>query len=56
MYKKARAGQIADFTGINAPFEIPDHPSLEIHTDTENIETSLQHILDNIIPIISLKK
>jgi adenylylsulfate kinase len=54
MYKKARAGQIADFTGINAPFEIPEHPSLEIHTDTENIETSLQQILDNILPIISL--
>jgi adenylylsulfate kinase len=54
MYKKARAGQIADFTGINAPFEIPENPNLEIHTDTENIETSLQQILDNILPIISL--
>jgi adenylylsulfate kinase len=55
MYKKARAGQIADFTGVNAPFEIPEHPNLEIHTDTENIQTSLQQILDNILPIISLK-
>lgn len=55
MYKKARAGQIADFTGVNAPFEIPSNPQLEIHTDTENIETSLQQILDNILPIISLK-
>ena len=54
MYKKARAGQIVDFTGINAPFEIPEHPNLEIHTDTENIQTSLQQILDNILPIISL--
>lgn len=54
MYKKARAGQIADFTGVNAPFETPDHPNLEIHTDTENIQTSLQQILDNILPVISL--
>jgi adenylylsulfate kinase len=54
MYKKARAGQIADFTGVNAPFETPDHPHLEIHTDTENIQTSLQQILDNILPVISL--
>lgn len=54
MYKKARAGQIADFTGVNAPFEIPEHPDLEIHTDTENIETSLQQILDNILPLITL--
>ena len=54
MYKKARAGQIADFTGVNAPFEIPDHPDIEIHTDTENIQTSLQHILDNILPVIRI--
>lgn len=54
LYKKARAGQIADFTGVNAPFEIPEHPDLEIHTDTENIETSLQQILDNILPLITL--
>jgi len=56
MYKKARAGQINDFTGVDAPFEIPEHPNLEIHTDTENIQTSLQQILDNILPVISLKK
>jgi adenylylsulfate kinase len=54
MYKKARAGQIADFTGVNAPFEAPENPNLEIHTDTENIQTSLQQLLDNILPIISL--
>lgn len=55
MYKKARAGQIPDFTGVNAPFEIPSHPGLEIHTDTENIETSLKQILDCILPAITLK-
>jgi adenylylsulfate kinase len=55
MYKKARAGQITDFTGINAPFEIPENPSLEIHTDKENIETSLQQILDKILPILSVE-
>jgi adenylylsulfate kinase len=55
MYKKARAGQIADFTGVNAPFEVPENPNLEIHTDTENIQTSLKQLLDNILPIISIK-
>ena len=54
MYKKARAGQISDFTGVNAPFEIPENAQLEIHTDTENVETSLQQILDNILPILLL--
>jgi len=52
MYKQARAGQISDFTGVNAPFEIPAHPFLEIHTDTEDVETSLQKILDNILPVL----
>ena len=54
MYKKARAGQIADFTGVNAPFEIPDNPNLEIHTDTEAIEISLHHILDKILPVLTI--
>jgi adenylylsulfate kinase len=54
MYKKARAGQIIEFTGVNAPFEIPGNPNLEIRTDTENIETSIQQILNNILPAISL--
>lgn len=54
MYKKARAGQISDFTGINAPFEIPQNPNIEIHTDTENIEASLEMLLKNIIPLISV--
>ena len=54
MYKKARAGQIAEFTGVNAPFEFPANPFLEIRTDAENIETSLNQILNNILPAILL--
>jgi adenylylsulfate kinase len=56
MYKRARAGQIIDFTGVNAPFELPESPNLEIHTDTEIMETSLRQILDNILPLISLNE
>ena len=55
MYKQARAGEINDFTGVNAPFEIPSQPFLEIHTDTEDVETSVQKILDNILPVLLLK-
>ena len=35
LYKKARAGELADFTGISAPYEIPAEPDLRISTDTE---------------------
>ena len=55
LYKQARAGEINDFTGVNAPFEIPAHPFLEIHTDTEDVETSVQKILDNILPVLLLE-
>jgi len=56
MYKKARAGKITDFTGITAPFEVPEKPTLEVHTDIEDIETSLQNILNTVLPILSLNK
>ena len=55
MYKKARAGQIADFTGVNAPFETPARPDLVINTDTESIEASIEKILGFILPVISLR-
>lgn len=32
LYKKARAGEISDFTGISSPFEIPEHPEIIIKT------------------------
>lgn len=52
LYKKARGGEIKDFTGITAPFEPPLCPDLEILTDKLSIEKSLQLILDCILPII----
>ncbi|KAF8554705.1 adenylylsulfate kinase [Imleria badia] len=33
LYKKARAGEIKDFTGISAPYEAPEHPEIHIKTD-----------------------
>ena len=49
LYKKARAGEIKNMTGISAPYEAPQHPDLEIITDNQAIETSVQTILDFII-------
>jgi len=52
MYKKARAGQISDFTGVNAPFEIPLQPDLVIYTDKETVQESITRIMDMILPEI----
>ena len=49
LYKKARAGEIKNMTGISAPYEAPTYPDLEIITDHQDIETSVQSILDFII-------
>jgi adenylylsulfate kinase len=46
LYKKARAGQIKEFTGISAPYEEPLHPELILDTDTEAIEESTQNVVN----------
>lgn len=48
LYKKARAGEINNFTGINAPYEAPIDPEIEIDTTTTSIEDSVAIILKHI--------
>ncbi|NDF13115.1 MAG: adenylyl-sulfate kinase [Proteobacteria bacterium] len=48
LYKKARKGEIADFTGISAPFEEPENPDLVIDTAKSDIEQSVQALVDYI--------
>lgn len=49
LYGKARAGEIQDFTGIQAPYEIPLHPDIEIKTENKSVEDSIQELYDQII-------
>jgi len=46
LYKKARAGQIPEFTGINSPYEEPDSPELILDTGLHDIEECLAMVLD----------
>lgn len=45
LYKKARAGEIKDFTGIDAPYEIPGNPDLEIDATTCSVEEASDLVL-----------
>lgn len=45
LYKKARAGEIKDFTGISAPYEAPDKPEITIHTHKDTVEESVAQIV-----------
>jgi adenylylsulfate kinase len=46
LYKKARAGEVKDFTGISAPYEEPLNPELTIDSSTLSVEESTRTILD----------
>jgi adenylylsulfate kinase len=45
VYKKARAGEISEFTGISAPYEEPENPEITVHTDRETIEEDVNKII-----------
>jgi len=55
LYAKARNGEIKDFTGVNAPFEVPANPNLETQTENKSIEESLNKVFEFFIPILNLK-
>lgn len=49
LYKKARAGQIPEFTGISAPYEAPEKPELVLKTAKESLEESTRKVLDLLV-------
>ncbi len=48
MYKKARAGQISEFTGITSPYEAPINPELKVNTGMEELDVCLGEVIEEI--------
>ena len=48
LYKKARAGEIKGFTGIDDPYEAPTNPELHLRTDQLSIEQSVEQMLNTL--------
>ena len=48
MYKKALAGEIKGFTGVDDPYEEPENPELIINTTNESVEESAKHVIDKL--------
>src|SRR5262245_61066879 len=46
LYKRARAGEIADFTGITAPYETPTHPEFVVDTNLQSVGESIDSLLE----------
>jgi adenylylsulfate kinase len=53
LYKKARSGEVKNFTGISSPYEKPDRPHVVIATDKMSVEQSLDVLLKAVVPEIS---
>jgi adenylylsulfate kinase len=45
LYKKARAGEIKEFTGISAPYEAPENPEIKIRSDKTSVEDAVREIV-----------
>jgi len=61
IYKKARAGQIAEFTGISSPYEVPTNPELTVNTGTAELDTCIQQVIGEmmqrgIIPNVTINQ
>ncbi len=56
LYARARRGEIKEFTGIDSPFETPEHPDLVLKTDEITIEETIQKALDYILPKIQISQ
>jgi len=51
LYKKAIAGEIKGFTGVDDPYEVPENPELVVDTMTESPEESLQNVLRALVKL-----
>ena len=49
LYARARKGEVKEFTGISAPFEVPENPTLEIDTSCLSLEESVKRVVDMVV-------
>ena len=54
LYAKARRGEIADFTGISAPFEEPEAPALSLDTAALSVESAVEMLLRAVLRRVTL--
>lgn len=53
LYKKARAGEIKDFTGIDSPYEAPEDPDITLNTENTPVEECVKQCIHHILPFIT---
>ena len=48
LYKKARAGELSAFTGISSPYEVPEHPEIQIDTSQCSVEEAVELLIESL--------
>ena len=48
-YRKARAGRLKDFTGVDAPYEVPERPDIRIDTEAQDVDASVSQLLAYVV-------
>ena len=48
LYRKARAGEINEFTGISSPFETPQNPDIKVKTEGQRPEDSIEYLFEQL--------
>jgi adenylylsulfate kinase len=56
LYKKARAGEVKNFTGIDSPYEAPQSPDIHLRTDELSVNQSIEMLLTVVAPRIATDK
>lgn len=56
LYKKARAGEIVEFTGIDSPYESPENPEMVVDTQKHDVTTCVAQVLNYIEEQVKLRK
>jgi len=48
LYRKARTGEIAEFTGISSPYQVPENPELIVNTGTASLDACVEQVIGEI--------
>jgi bifunctional enzyme CysN/CysC len=50
LYRRARAGEISNFTGIDSPYEVPLQPQVHLHTDRLQLDAAVDELMAHVLP------
>ena len=56
LYKKARAGEIGQFTGISSPYEAPDRPELVVNTSERSLQDCVQQVAAEVLRFTEVRR